>query len=241
MRYAERFYRDFSGTERWTSFRVKIETSDLYVRADKDYTGVIDRVVTEARDALRGHIAGQECFLSSFDPVPRMEAGHPVIAAMYRASEAAGVGPMAAVAGAIAEHAGRAILDSSGEVLVENGGDIWLAVRDAVTLAVYAGASRFSGALGIRMAPERTPAGVCTSSGRVGHSFSFGKADAVTIIATDAALADAVATGAANLVHGEDDLEEAAAYAMAVQGVRGILVIRGDRMLAQGEIELVKP
>jgi ApbE superfamily uncharacterized protein (UPF0280 family) len=222
MRYAERFYRDFSGTERWTSFRVKIETSDLYVR------------VTEARDALRGHIAGQECFLSSFDPVPRMEAGHPVIAAMYRASEAAGVGPMAAVAGAIAEHAGRAILDSSGEVLVENGGDIWLAVRDAVTLAVYAGASRFSGALGIRMAPERTPAGVCTSSGRVGHSFSFGKADAVTVIATDAALA-------ANLVHGEDDLEEAAAYAMAVQGVRGILVIRGDRMLAQGEIELVKP
>ncbi len=241
MRFAERFYREFADTQRWTSFRVKIETSDLYVRAHGDYSGEIECAVAGARDALRTHIAGQDCFISSLGPVPRLEAAHPVIEAMYGASEAAGVGPMAAVAGAIAEHAGRAILDRSGEVMVENGGDIWLAVRDVVTLAIYAGSSRFSGALGIRIAPERTPAGVCTSSGRVGHSFSFGRADAATIVAADAALADAVATGAANLVRDEDDLEAAAAYAMSVPGVRGALIIKGDRMLAQGEIELVRP
>ncbi|HSV97462.1 MAG TPA: UPF0280 family protein [Spirochaetota bacterium] len=241
MRHAERFYREFAGTKRWTSFRVKIGTSDLYVRANGDYSVELERIVTDARDALLDHIAGQDCFLASFEPVVRVEAAHPVIEAMYRASEAAGVGPMAAVAGAIAEHAGRAILDRSGEVIVENGGDIWLALRDAVTLGVYAGTSLFSGALGIRIASERTPAGVCTSSGRVGHSFSFGRADAATVIATDAALADAVATGTANLVCDEDDLEAAAAYAMSVPGVRGTLVIKGERMIAQGEIELVRP
>ncbi len=241
MSYAERFYREFSGTRRWTSFRVKIETSDLYIRANGDYSGAASRAVGEAREALKRHIAVQESFLTSFDPVPRTESAHPIIEAMYRASEAAGVGPMAAVAGAIAEHAGRALLDHSDEVLVENGGDIWLVAREAVSLAVYAGSSRFSGPLGIRIAPERTPAGVCTSSGRVGHSFSFGRADAATIVAADAALADAVATGAANRVRDEDDLEAAAAYAMAVPGIRGILIIKGGRLIAQGEIELIKP
>ena len=183
MGRAGHFYREFSGTRRWTSFRVKVETSDIYVRAYGDFSEVMGGLVEEARRAVRSQIERQESFLTSFDPVPRMKDAHPVVEAMYRASEAAGVGPMAAVAGAIAEYAGRALLERSPEVLVENGGDIWLSAREAVTLAVYAGGSRFTGNLGIRMAPESTPAGVCTSSGRVGPSFSFGRADAATVIA----------------------------------------------------------
>ncbi|HNU92390.1 MAG TPA: UPF0280 family protein [Spirochaetota bacterium] len=232
------YYREFAGSPRWTSFRVRVETSDIYARANGDYSELLQRLVGEARDAIRSQIARQEAFLTSFDPVPRMEAAHPAVEAMYRASEAADVGPMAAVAGAIAEYAGRALLERSAEVLVENGGDIWLSARGPVVLAVYAGGSRFTGGLGLRIAPERTPAGICTSSGRVGPSFSFGRADAATVIADDAALADAVATGAANRVRHEDDFEAAASYAMAVPGVRGVLIVLGDRLVAQGEVEL---
>ena len=147
MGRAGHFYREFSGTRRWTSFRVKVETSDIYVRAYGDFSEVMGGLVEEARRAVRSQIERQESFLTSFDPVPRMKDAHPVVEAMYRASEAAGVGPMAAVAGAIAEYAGRALLERSPEVLVENGGDIWLSAREAVTLAVYAGGSRFTGNL----------------------------------------------------------------------------------------------
>lgn len=240
MGRAGHFYRAFSGTSRWTSFRVKVETSDIYVRAYGDFSEVMRGLVEEARRAVRFQIERQASFLTSFDPVPWMNDAHPVVQAMYRASEAAGVGPMAAVAGAIAEYAGRALLEHSAEVLVENGGDIWLSARAPVSLAVYAGGSRFTGSLGIRMAPESTPAGVCTSSGRVGPSFSFGRADAATVIAGDAALADAVATGTANKVRGEEDLESAAEYAMAVPGVRGVVIMRGDRLIVQGEVELFR-
>jgi uncharacterized protein len=241
LRRGERVYRDFDDSTRWTSYRVKVETTDLYVRTRGDYAEPLTALVTQLRDTLRAHMDIQPEFLSSFSPVSRVPGAPGIVEDMYAASEAAGVGPMAAVAGAVSEHAGRMLAGLSDEVIVENGGDISLRVVRPVKIAVFAGHSPFSGRMALIIKPERTPLGVCTSSGKVGPSFSFGRADAATIFADTAALADAVATGAGNLVNDEKDLERAAAYAMGIPGVRGVLVILGESIIAQGEIELAEP
>ncbi len=240
MRYARRFYRDLTETARWTSFRVKVETTDLYVRAQDDFSLETGPLVEELRGVVRGHISSQPEFLSSLEPVDRLPGVHPLIEAMYAASEAAGVGPMAAVAGAIAEAVGRRLCLNSKEVIVENGGDIWLQAVEPVSLSILGGVFLISKKAGIRIAPERTPCGVCTSSGCIGHSLSFGRADAATVIAGNAALADAVATQTGNLVHDENDLEKAASYAMGIAGVRAVLAIYRDRIIVQGDIELAE-
>jgi ApbE superfamily uncharacterized protein (UPF0280 family) len=119
---------------------------------------------------------------------------------MAEAASIAGVGPMAAVAGAVASFLGQVLGSCSREVIVENGGDIYLRSAHERVVAVFAGDSPFSYKIGLRVKPEDTPAGICTSSGTVGHSLSFGNADAVVIKGESAILADAVATQAGNLI-----------------------------------------
>jgi hypothetical protein len=146
---------------------------------------------------------------------------------------------MAAVAGAVAERVARALSERSAEVIVENGGDVYVVGRTARRVLVTAGDSPLSGSAAIELLPADMPVAVCTSSGRVGHSVSLGSAHAVTVVATDGALADAVATAAANRVHSVDDIESALAWAHRVTGVRGVLVIVDDRMGAVGELRLL--
>lgn len=240
IKYGERFYRDFSGSARWTTFRVKVETTDLYVRATGDFTAQIRSITERLREQLRAHIERQDPFLSSFTPVPRLDIVPEVVTRMYHASELAGVGPMAAVAGTIAALIGEEISPECDELVIENGGDIWLSVREPVTMGIFAGYSKFSGRLGIRITPENTPLGICCSSGKYGHSTSFGRADAVTVFSGDAALADAVATEASNRVKREEDLPAALEYAMAVRGVTGILAVMGDSLAVRGNVELIE-
>jgi ApbE superfamily uncharacterized protein (UPF0280 family) len=146
---------------------------------------------------------------------------------------------MAAVAGAIAERVARALSERSAEVIVENGGDVYVVGRTARRVLVTAGDSPLSERTAVELSPEELPAAVCTSSGRVGHSVSLGSAHAVTVVASDGALADAVATAAANRVHGVDDIEAALAWAQQVNGVRGVLVIVDDRIGVIGGLRIV--
>ncbi|MCL2678675.1 MAG: UPF0280 family protein, partial [Clostridiales bacterium] len=113
----------------------------------------------------------------------------------------------------------------------------FIATTQPRVVGIFAGASPFSGKIGVKIAANRR-LGVCTSSGTVGPSFSYGTADAATVIAGDALLADAVATAAGNLVQDENDLLAAADHAMSIPGVLGVLLIKGDKMAARGEIEL---
>jgi uncharacterized protein len=240
MKHAERFYRDYTETPRWHSYRVKVETTDLYIKTREDHAGRARAFVQEARDILRRQIALDGSFLTSLTPVTRPPSPHRLVERMYAASESAGVGPMAAVAGAVAEYVGARLRAMSPEVVVENGGDIWLHVGEPVVLALFAGRSAFDG-LHLMVRPEKTPLGIATSSGRIGPSLSFGRADAACVIAADAALADAVATGAGNLINDESDMEAAARYAMGIDGVLGVVLAYGDRLLLQGDLELAPP
>ena len=156
---------------------------------------------------------------------------------MYRAAAAACVGPMAAVAGAIAQHVGRALLKYSPEVLVENGGDVYIASNIERLAALFAGNSPLSMKVALKVAPGEW--GVCTSAGRVGPSVSYGQADAAMILSKDTALSDAAATALGNLLGTAGDIPAALGKAMGIEGVLGAVAVIGENLGAAGIVELV--
>jgi len=237
----ERWYRQHDASERWQCCSVKVETTDLYIRSTVDRGKAAQTMVADLRGQIREHAERQPDFLTAMSPINEIEDAGEIIQRMYRASRLSGTGPMAAVAGAVAEMVGEMIAEASAEVIIENGGDIWMKLAEPASVSLYAGRSDFSGRFNLKILPQQTPLGICSSSGRFGHSFSLGRADLVTVTSSSAPLADAVATGACNLVSGEDDLQGALSYGMSVPGVKGILCIYWDTMAMQGEMELTPP
>ncbi|NPA24563.1 MAG: UPF0280 family protein [Deltaproteobacteria bacterium] len=224
-------------------FETRIGESDLWVNVsapgleEKAYESLL-----RCRSQLENFVAGNPEWSQSLVPVPASDYPLAPVPAkrMMTAAEVAGVGPMAAVAGAVAEAVGLRLLQDATTVVIENGGDIFLAGASQYRLAIFAGNSPLSGRVGIQLeAGEPFSCGVCTSSGRVGHSLSFGRADAVTIVADDAPLADAVATAMANRVRGREDLAGVIERALRIPGVNGAVAIYEDGLAAGGELELI--
>lgn len=240
MPYEERTYRRHTATSGLVSFSATIAESDLYISAPRYLRGQATAALRTCRARIQERIAAQPAFESSLQPLPIDPAQNPgILFDMLAAAAAAEVGPMAAVAGAVAAAVGASLLKCCDEVIVENGGDIFACTRSAITVGVFAGESPFSNRIGLRIPVDDMPLGVCTSSGRVGPSLSFGSADAVTILSPSAALADAVATAVGNMVHGSGDIEPALERALAIPGITGALIIDGSRLGARGAIELV--
>lgn len=218
-------------------FRVSVGETDLHIGARRELSGPALTAVAEARAQVQAMIAQRPRFASALEPLPPLGGETPLIRDMLQAGQAAGVGPMAAVAGAIAQYVGRALLPLSPELIVENGGDIFLAGQRARVVAVEAGSGPLSHKLGVRLLPGPGLA-VCTSSGTVGHSLSLGKSDAALVVAAEAALADAAATKLGNLVQTADDIRPALDRILKIPQIRGALVVIGDKIGAQGQIEL---
>jgi hypothetical protein len=216
------------------------EETDLYIRADQDLSSRALEAVLHARGEIKGYIRRHPEFRSSLRPLPLDPEAPPIVQDMLCAAQALSVGPMAAVAGAIAEKVGNALRTFSPEVIVENGGDIFLATRREATVGVFAGRSPLSMRIGLRVPAGETPCGLCTSSGTVGPSLSFGKADAVTVWASSTALADAAATALANRVVAPEDIEPTLALAASTVGLKGVLVVLGDRIGVWGPMDLVR-
>jgi len=238
--YKERTYRSRVKAEGLVSFEAVVKETDLHISAAKDLKKEALASTLRYRKELEDYIKLHEAFLASLEPFePRPDAPE-IVKVMANAANKAKVGPMAAVAGAMAEFVGRDLLKLSDEVIVENGGDIFLKTGKKRTMGVFAGeCSPFTGKLFLEIGPSEHGLGVCTSSGTVSHSLSFGNADAALIISDDAALADAMATAAGNIVKSADDVERAIAFARSVEGVRGALIIIGDKLGSWGEIRLV--
>jgi ApbE superfamily uncharacterized protein (UPF0280 family) len=199
--------------------------------------------VAKVRAEIEGYIRQHPLFLTSLTPLPLDNMAPESVRAMLAAGLVAGVGPMAAVAGVIAEAVGRELLRQGlTEVIVENGGDLFLARTQPSVVAIYAGESRLSGKLGISLRPEQMPCGLCCSSGTVGHSLSFGRADAAAVLAPTAALADAAATCVGNEVKSRDSrsVSRAVGLAKQIEGVAGAVVIAGDHLGAWGDVELTQ-
>ena len=238
--YEVRTYRQLVKGNDLVPFTAMVKESDLFIRAERDLTTEAVAAIIECRRPLEQYIQVHPLFLHSLKPLEVADDAPAIVRTMAKAGQMAKVGPMAAVAGAIAEMVGEKLLRHSGEVIVENGGDIFIQTKKKRLVGIYAGESPFSGKMAIEVGPGLMPMGVCTSSGTVGPSFSMGLADAAIILSHSAALSDAVATAAGNLVQSEDDIPAALESIRKIKGVLGIAIIKGERMGAWGDINLVR-
>ncbi len=236
----KKFYRNWVVDTRLTSFEVISGETDLFVKAKSNLKRKTLKFVEKYRRILKDYIKKNPLFLESLEPL-EVDLNAPLIVRkMIDASKEAGVGPMASVAGAIAEFVGNELLNFSKEIIIENGGDVFLKVFEKSIVAIYAGDSPLSGKFGIEVSPERTPCGICTSSGKVGHSLSFGNADAVTVVANSAILADALATSLANKVKSPDDIKQTIDSVSSIEGVIGVVAIADEKIGFFGNIKIVK-
>jgi ApbE superfamily uncharacterized protein (UPF0280 family) len=216
--------------------RILEKETDLLILASRDLLAPALSLVKLARRELQNYIQAFPEFARTFAPLAYDQKAPEIAGLMLEATEKAGVGPMAAVAGAISEFVGKRLEGLSDEIIVENGGDIYIHITSRRTIAVYAGKSPLSGHIGLTISQGTW--GVCTSSGTFGHSISYGKADASVCLSRSAALSDAAATAIGNAVFCPDDIESGLKVASSIDGVIGALVIAGKKMGAWGNIEL---
>jgi ApbE superfamily uncharacterized protein (UPF0280 family) len=223
-----------------TTFRVVVKQTDLFILAERDLTEEAVKVVREVRTPLEQYIFKNPVFLKSLLPLPFDPEAPEIVKTMLRAGEKAGVGPMASVAGAIAEAVGRELLrrELTKVIAVENGGDIFLSLKRDGKVKVFAGNTVFS-ELTILVPEELQPCGVCTSSGKIGHSLSLGKADAITVVAKDTAYADALATALGNILREKRDLKLLESEVKRREGILGVIAILEDKAFLWGKIKIV--
>lgn len=238
MVWAPRTYRSLSNPQGLASYSVVAGESDLAIWSTSPKRAEAKRLLLRARRIIREYMARSSSFESALSPLPPDPSAHSLIGQMLQAGQAADVGPMAAVAGAIAAFVGEGL--TSPEVIIENGGDLYLKVTEPRVVALFAGEkSPFSNQLGLKIAPRDTPLGVSTSSGTFGHSLSFGKADLVTIISPNCAISDAAATRIANLVKGPASIDKAIIAAERIPQVTGVVIACQDRLGVWGQVQLV--
>ena len=236
--YQPRTYRHWIRDSDLISFNVVIKETDLRISARTNLRRKALRLVLKYREALEGYITQHPAFLTSLEPLPFDDAAPHIVNIMLTAANKAGVGPMASVAGAIAECVGSELSAFSPEVIVENGGDIYLKSSKKRVIGIYAGDSPLSGKIGLEINGRDTPLGVCTSSGTVGHSLSYGQADAVITISGSASVADAAATAIGNRIKEPDNIPHGIEVAKGIAGLKGVIIIIGNDMGLWGEAKI---
>ncbi len=242
--YQERTYRDKTVGHDLIEQTIIQNESDLQIYSNIKVVDVAESHLEDIRKILSRYIEKQPEFQTSLKPIEAIEDQgkvHYQIQKMIEASKKAAVGPMAAVAGAVSQYVAECLLEEEEgltDIFIENGGDIYLKSTAERRILVHAGESVLSEKIALKIKPEMTPCGICTSSGTVGHSLSFGKADAVVVISRDTCLADATATSVGNMVKSHSDIEKGIDFAKSIDGIDGILIIVKDKIGAWGQIEL---
>lgn len=233
------------------SFRLK-ETLVGITADEKKYIEIAKEAIRQRRQELERFVHWHPYFLVTLERYKVDEAEvsgtserdemPEVVRRMIDAASKFGIGPMSAVAGTIAEFAVEAMRDAGATyAMVDNGGDIALVSDREVLVGIYAGESQFSNKIALRIKPMPTLIGICTSSGTVGHSISFGTADAATVISRSTSLSDAAATALCNAVTDAQSIPEAFRVITHEEGIEGALVIYKDVLATWGKVpEIIK-
>jgi len=221
-------------------YEVRHKETDLFCCTRTDLSAHIKERVFFYRHQLEEYIRIKPAFRDSLSPLSGDPMAPRIVGQMLEASSALGVGPMATVAGAVAEFVGSDIAFLSDAFIIENGGDISMKTDVERIIQVYAKKSPFSEKLGIRLKARSSTYGICTSSATVGPSLSLGNADAVCIVADSALFADGLATCLGNGVKKKDDIAAAIEKGQKFPGVIGILIILGEHLGVWGDIDIVR-
>lgn len=220
----KRTYRTF--THREAVFRICCDRFDT-----------VTAEIIRQRQILGEYIDLHPDFRDSFEPVELRSDAPEVAQRMARAGRLVGVGPMAAVAGAMAQRAAEAALEAgASEVIVDNGGDIYLRLAKPALIGLGTGTAELADGLAFSLQTNDTPVAICSSSGQMGHSKSLGKCNLATVVAKDAALADAAATQAANLVTTVEDVDWALERIVGIEGVAGVMIVKNDHVGLAGQL-----
>jgi uncharacterized protein len=238
-RYQKRFYRDWNKIEDLHLSHIMAKETDLIIltnkRLDKEF---VEERIRAYRWDIENYIAKDPRFLTSLKPLPVELTAPDIIREMAAQSKIVNVGPMASVAGAIAEFLGKDLLKKGyKDVIIENGGDIFLKTKSTRYIGIYAGRSRVWNNLRLKVRPKDTPIGICASSGTIGHSLSFGSADSVIIVSKNALLADATATTCANRINSKYDMQKALDFARSIKGITGVAIILKNDLISWGKVE----
>ncbi len=202
-----------------------------------DCFDVVTQEILRQRKTLEDYIQTQPDFQHAMKPVELRPDAPEAVQRMARAAALVGVGPMAAVAGVMAQLAAEAGLGAGAEeAIVENGGDIYLQTIEPVVIGLFSGGSEKINQLAFELQPDSTPVSICSSSGKMGHSMSLGHCDLATVVAKDAALADAAATHAANLVRKSDEVEAALNQIVSIEGIDGVLIVKDGHVGLAGKL-----
>ena len=245
MEYNERTYREHLKKERWSTFTVIYKESDLWIGVDNEsydlemavYALSCTKVLRDEMDLYLLRDPGYATALAPYTPAADAPE---IFKAMAIAARQAGIGPMSAVAGAVAHRVAMQVKERfhAKEIIVENGGDIYADIREEMDIMVFAGSSPLSGRVGLTVQAAESPLGICTSSGTVGPSLSFGKADAVMIICRDAALADSYATAFGNCIQTKEDIDPCMEKMAQIKEIIAAICIKEDKIGIIGKFDL---
>ncbi len=238
--FNNRTYRSHHKKKGLVSFNITVKETNLNIQAQTDLTDIAIKAVLNCRNYIENYIKLYPEFATSLVPLKQSETAPKIIKKMIKAGKLTGTGPMASVAGIVAEQTGKALLPYSREIIVENGGDLFIKSDTETIFTVYAENTPFSMTCGILVGKQDTSYGICTSSGTLGHSKSFGKADAVSVLSESCSLSDAAATALANKVTKAGDIQKTIDIGRAIPGIKGIVIIKGENIGLWGNLKIVK-
>ncbi|MBN2039452.1 MAG: UPF0280 family protein [Spirochaetes bacterium] len=220
----------------------KLSWKDADYKIYSENNSIITDEIKIQRKLLEDYIRRHQEFMTSLSPVKLLSDAPEIVRRMHNASILTGLGPMASVAGCIAQISVEAIpVEGCKNAIVENGGDIYLDIDKTVTVGLYAGINSIADKLAFKINRDHLPVAICSSSSKMGHSISFGNCDLVTVFSKDASLADSAATMACNLVKTEDDIEDVLNLTMNIKGISGIMILKDKKIGLQGELpELIR-
>lgn len=246
MEYNERTYRGehFDSPQR-RSFSVCHKKTDLWISVDRQsYSEEMERfcvqTAAEMWHIMESYLANDTSYITSLVPYHPNGNAPEILKRMSAVADITGIGPMSAVAGACSEYIAQKLKERFGckEIIIENGGDIYAELLTDTDIAVFAGQSPLSKKVGFTIPANISPIGICTSSGTVGPSLSFGKADAVMIICRDVMLADSYATAFANKIKTTEDIEPTMALIEKEPQIIAAIAIKDDKLGIYGSLPL---
>ena len=235
------------------SYRISLGSNEKKTSSQMESEGIYQLLtdnIRTVRTDIENYIVRQPEFLTSLEPVKLLKEAPDAVMKMGDAAWHTGRGPMAAVAGTIAQYsaeltAGPAAIAGYDEIIIENGGDIYISRPQpgqadnhgtAVVAGIFSGLESAFSSLALRIEPDDLPLSICSSSSRMGHSLSLGDCDLSTVISKDAALADAAATLGGNIVRSETDLFPSAERIAAIDGIIGVILIKNSRIAMAGKL-----
>lgn len=215
---------------------------DTNLRVASSAFDLVTRTIMDQRKLLERYIRRHPKFRTALEHIELLDQAPPIAQRMAKASATTGLGPMASVAGTLAQLGVEAAIESGvKEAIVENGGDMFIASDQTVTIGIYAGSNDIGSNLAFRLQPADLPLAICSSSSKMGHSLSFGTCDLATVVAPEAALADSAATLICNRICSDENLETVLNEAGALGGIRGILAVKDGKIGIWGNLpELIR-